>query len=170
MPPAKSSPALYVYCAALQADARPLWVCKGAYTAAGRGCATRGGDLPRAGLKLGVGAGGPRVGLCPGRRYRRAAAVAPARPPGGAAGEAGGSAAGSSVQEAQRCQRGVGRWEPRGGRVVHTSSGGRSEARCPCGSPRGLGGARCDHAPRGSRTSGMGGTPGVPAVSDGLPR
>src|SRR5437867_232947 len=51
--------------------------------------ATCGGDLRRAGLALGLGAGGACAGLRPRRRYRRAAAVAGARAGGGVAGEAG---------------------------------------------------------------------------------
>jgi hypothetical protein len=63
-------------------------------------------------------------------------------------------AACSRLRRAQRCQRGVGRWDPRGRHVVHTSRGDRSAACCPCG----------------RRTSGLGGAPGVPAVIDGIPR
>jgi hypothetical protein len=51
---------------------------------------------------------------------------------------------------AQRCQRGMGCWDPRSRRVVHTSQGARSAARCLCGSPRSLGGTRRHHARRRS--------------------
>jgi hypothetical protein len=49
----------------------------------------------------------------------------------------------------------------------NTSKGNRSAARRPCGSPRGLGGARCDHArgrsssARRRHTAGLGGTPAL---------
>src|SRR5262249_31051028 len=72
-------------------------------------------------------------------------------------------------------QRGVGRRDPRSGRVVHTSRRTSSAARCPCGPPRGLGGAHRDHAcgrscpPRGRRTAGLGGAPRGPAGLAELP-
>src|SRR5712691_3136204 len=74
----------------------------------------RGGDLWRAGLAVGL---GPRAGLRSGRRCRRAAAVARFGAGGGAAGEAGGGAGACSVRGAERRERSVGRWYPRGGRV-----------------------------------------------------
>jgi hypothetical protein len=52
----------------------------------------------RAGFALGLGPRRARAGLRLGRRCRRAAAVAPARLPGGAAGQAGGGAGVGGMQ------------------------------------------------------------------------
>ena len=168
----------YFNAAALQAGAGPLWVCEGAFDAlallaagVSRVVAIFGvqgwrWDWAREVRELVFALDADAAGQQQWRQLARQAALRGKRwrccrqPPTGA----------------QRRQRGVGRRDPRGGRVVHTSRGARSTARGPCGPPRGLGGARRDHGrgrsppPRGRRTSSLGGAPGGPAIIEGSPR
>ena len=159
----------YFNAAALQAGAGPLWVCEGAFDA----LALLAAGVSRVwwrSLACRAGAGTGR-GRCVGW-----SSPSMPMPPGSSSGASspgrrrcGGSSVAvlpaSGLWRAQRCERGVGRWDPRGGRVVPTSRGDRSAARSSCGPPRGLGGARGDHArgrsspARRRRTAGMGGTP-----------
>ena len=169
----------YFNATACQAGPGPLWVCEGAFDALA---------LLAAGVSRVVAIFGVQGWRWDWAREVRAlvfaldadvsrtAAVAPARPPGCAAGEARGGAASGRLWWAQRRQRGVGGRDPRGGDVVHPSRGARSRLAVPARPPRGLGGARRDHArgrsppPCGRHTSSLGGAPGVPAVIDGSPR
>ncbi len=93
----------YFNAAMLHAGIEPLWVCEGAFDA----LALLAAGVPHVVAIFGVQGWrwdwvrGVRAGLRPGRRCRWAAAVAVARPPGGAAGEAGGGAPRGSVWRVQ---------------------------------------------------------------------